>query len=272
MLEIFFLKKFAVYCGYDMTVKKVQTQQKKRKEKMPGSTRLIITPDVKQQIVDIIDERIKNAHITKEDFSELKAIVGQLAQAQKQTEMRLDRLAEKVESLAEAQKQTDVRLNALTDSVKELTEAQRRTEEEVRKLSIGLQDTRVHLGGLSRSFSYAFENEAYRHLPKVLEEKYGYEIKEKMVRIEIGRKEINFFAKAIKDGNAIYIVGESKVRLDEGDWRSDVFEDLDEKINAVRAGYGDVSIQPILVTHFATKRFQNEAAKRGVIVIQSFEW
>jgi len=154
----------------------------------------------------------------------------------------------------------------------ELAEAQKRTEEEVTKLAIGLNDTRVHLGGLSRSFGYAFENEAYRNLPKLLYDRYGYEVKERVVRAEVGGKEINFFGKAIKNGKEIYIVGESKVRLDEGQWRSEVFEYLQEKINAIREVYGDVPILPILVTHFATQGFIKEATQKGIIVIQSYEW
>jgi hypothetical protein len=34
-----------------------------------------VTPSVKKELIRIIDERIKDVHITKEDFSELKAIV-----------------------------------------------------------------------------------------------------------------------------------------------------------------------------------------------------
>jgi hypothetical protein len=182
----------------------------------------------------------------------------ELAEAQKRTEVRMG-------ELVEAQKRTEVRME-------ELAEAQKRTEEEVRKLAIGLHDTRVHLGGLSRSFGYAFENEAYRNLPKLLYDRYGYEVKERVVRAEVGGKEINFFGKAIKNGKEIYIVGESKVRLDEGKWRSEVFDYLQEKINAVQEVYGDVPILPILVTHFATQGFIKEATQKGIIVIQSYEW
>ncbi len=197
---------------------------------MPGKVRVSITPQMKREIVKIIDERIAEAHVTKEDFSELKSIV------------------------------------------KELAEAQKRTEEEVRKLAIGLNDTRKQLGGLSRSFSYAFENEAYRNIPKVLREKWGYEINEKMVRAEIGGKEINFFGKAKKDGKEVYIIGESKIRLDEGEWRSDVFLEIEQKINAVKTELGEIETVKLIVTHFATRGFLEEASNRGVIVIQSFEW
>ena len=318
-----------------MSTKNQQKIAKRKEKQMPGNVRFTITPELKRQIKKIIDERINEVHVTKEDFSELKAIVSdiaislrelaeaqkrtelrveeisktqnelaeaqkrtelrveelsksqnELAEAQKRTEVRMGELAEaqkrtevRMEELAEAQKRTEVRMEELAEAQKrtevrmeELTEAQKRTEEEVRKLAIGLHDTRVHLGGLSRSFGYAFENEAYRNLPKLLYDRYGYEVKERVVRAEVGGKEINFFGKAIKNGKEIYIVGESKVRLDEGQWRSEVFEYLQEKINAIREVYGDVPILPILVTHFATQGFIKEATQKGIIVIQSYEW
>jgi len=221
-------------------------------------------------------EAQKHTELRVEEISKTQ---NELAEAQKRTEVRMGELAEaqkrtevRMEELAEAQKRTELRVEELSKSQNELAEAQKRTEEEVRKLAIGLNDTRVHLGGLSRSFGYAFENEAYRNLPKLLYDRYGYEVKERVVRAEVGGKEINFFGKAIKNGKEIYIVGESKVRLDEGQWRSEVFEYLQEKINAIREVYGDVPILPILVTHFATQGFIKEATQKGIIVIQSYEW
>lgn len=143
-------------------------KQKKEKETMPG-TCIVCTPQVKRQIIKLIDERIKEAHVTKEDFSELKYIVQDIAIAQKELVEAQKRTEARVEQLAEAQKLTEVR-------VEELAEAQKQTEIEVKKLAIGLHEVRVELGGLSRSFSYAFENEAYLNLPKLLKEKYGYDL------------------------------------------------------------------------------------------------
>jgi hypothetical protein len=245
-----------------------------------------ITPSIKKEIVKIIDERIREAHVTKEDFSELKSIVrdigikvGELTEAQKRTEIKVEELAEaqkgtekrldsltiKVEELAEAQKRTEVK-------VEELAEAQKRTEEEVRKLAVGLNRTREDLGGLSRSFSYAFENEAYRMLPVVLKEKYAIKVRDKVIRADIGGKEINFFAHAERDGSEIYIVGEAKTRLDDTKKREDVFNELEEKVEAVKEEYGEVEIVRLLVTHFATKGFLKKAKEKGIIVIQSFQW
>ncbi len=56
-------------------------------------TSINITPAVRKKIVEIIDERIRDVHVTREDFSELKSIVQDLATAQKRTESRLEELA-----------------------------------------------------------------------------------------------------------------------------------------------------------------------------------
>ena len=53
-----------------------------------------ITEALKQEIIRIVDERIREAHVTKEDFSELKNIVKELAEAQKRTEECLRKLIE----------------------------------------------------------------------------------------------------------------------------------------------------------------------------------
>jgi len=220
-----------------------------------------ITPTIKKEIIKIVDERIREVHVTKEDFSELKGIVGELAEAQKRTEQR-------VEELAEAQKRTEDRITRLEVVVEELAEAQKRTEEEIRRLAIGLDNLRGDVGGLSRSFGYAFENEAFRMLPGILKEKYGIEIMEKFIRAEIRDKEINILGFGKKDGADLVIVGEAKTRLE----RMDVFDELEEKINIVREEYKDKEVVKVLVTHFASKKILKVAEETGVIVVQSFEW
>lgn len=199
-----------------------------------------ITPAVKKEIIKIVDGRIREAHVTREDFSELKGIVRELAEAQKRTEQR----------------------------VEELAEAQKRTEEEIRKLVIGLNNLRGEVGGLARSFGYAFENEAYRMLPKALKEKYGIELTERLIRAEIGDTEINIVGLGRRDGTEVVVVGEVKTRLE----RMQVFDELEEKVRIAKEEYSGKEIVKVLVTHFATKRILKVAEDSGVIVVQSFEW
>ena len=252
----------------------------------PAARAFAITPTIRREIVSIIDDRIKEVHVTKEDFSELKAIVKDLAVAQKRTEIKVEELAEaqkrteiKVEELAEAQKRTEIKVEELAEAqkrteikVEELAEAQRQTTLEVKELALGLKDTRRQLGGSSQSVAYGFENEAYRFLPKLLEEKYGLRIEKKMIRTEVNDEEVNLFCRAQRNGNEVLIVGESKLRLEDKQTQEEAFEQLERKIAAVKAEYGDVEIVPLLVTHFSKKSVLQQAEARGIIIVQSFEW
>jgi len=206
--------------------------------------------------------------------------VEALAETQRKTEERLNALSEKVEALAEAQRKTEEKLNALSEKVEALAEAQRRTEEELRKLIEEHRKTRGDLeklrkdfGGFTTSISYAFENEAYRHLPSFLKEKYGIEVIERFIRTRIKGEEINFFAKGKFNGKEVYIIGESKIRFEEKkkDFEK-TLKQLKKKEKALKETFGEVEIVKLIVTHFATKEAIDLAEKEKIIVVQSFEW
>jgi hypothetical protein len=209
--------------------------------------------------------------------------VEELAQAQQRTELRVEELAQaqqrtelRVEELAQAQQRTELRMEELAQAQRELTQAQQRTEEAVRTLAVGLQETRSEVGGLSRSMSYALENEAYRALPAFLQGRYGLALTERLVRTEVGGEEVNFLGRARRNGQQVLIVGETKLRLDErraaGRAAESVLETLARKVAAVQQAHPNETILPLLVTHFARPAFLREAEAKGVIVVQSFEW
>jgi len=195
-------------------------------------TVLKMTPSIRHEIVKLIDDRIREAHITREDFSELKAIVRDIAETQK-----------------------------------ELADAQKRTEISVGTLVKGLDATRTELGGLARSVGYSLENEAYRQLPQFLKEQYQIELTEKMIRFELEGEEINLFAKGRKGGEDILIVGEAELRLSGvGKLRQ-----LEKKISLIKKSY-PVQCLPLIVTHFARPQVLTAAREKGIMVVQSFEW
>ncbi|MDW8135806.1 MAG: hypothetical protein RMI74_03300, partial [Thermodesulfobacterium sp.] len=174
-----------------------------------------LEPDLRRAFIKILKTIEKNLGevVKKEDFLELKRAVEVLTE----------------------------KLNVLTEKVEALAQAQAKTEEEIRKLAEGLRKTREDLdklrkdfGGFSRSMSYAFENEAYRNLPRFLKEKHGIEILERFVRTEIQEEEINFFARGKRNGKEVYIVGEATLRLEENkkDFER-TFKELERKVEAV---------------------------------------
>lgn len=212
-------------------------------------------------IVSSYEELVKTG-----DFNELKGIVRELAQTQNRTEIKVEKLVEAQNRLTEAQNRTEGEIQKLTKGLDEL-------RIEVGGLSKGLKETRGELGGLSRSFGYAFENEAYRMLPGVLSDTYQIHLKEKLIRTEIGGKEINILGKAKRNGQDVLVIGETKVRLDERrrKTKGDVFKELEEKVSAVKEEYEEEVVK-VLITHYATKGFMKKAKDKGVIVVQSFQW
>jgi len=133
---------------------------------------LRITPATRKEIVEIIDNRIREVHVTKEDFSELKAIVrnigvkvGELTEAQKRTETSMEELADaqkrtetSMEELADAQKRTETSMEELADAQKrtetkvgELADAQKRTETKVGELTEAQKGTDRRIDSLTTS-------------------------------------------------------------------------------------------------------------------------
>ncbi|MEN9252622.1 MAG: hypothetical protein Q6L58_09315, partial [Thermostichales cyanobacterium BF3_bins_165] len=92
----------------------------------------VFSPEQAQLLVEVIEE----AYAATRDFNELKAIVAELAAAQKRTE-------EWVEQLAAAQKRTEER-------VEELAAAQKATERALKNLA-------RQVGGLSESLGGSLE-------------------------------------------------------------------------------------------------------------------
>ncbi len=127
---------------------------------MPFSVNLIrlldkVESPLKEVLIEILKEIEEQRNqweesVTRTEFNELKNIVAELAEAQKETEQRIKelteaqrrseeritRLEEAVAELTEAQKKTEQRLN-------ELAEAQKKTEEELRKLIMAHRRTSV---------------------------------------------------------------------------------------------------------------------------------
>jgi hypothetical protein len=86
-----------------------------------------MTAELYREIVAVIDERVREIKVTREDFDRLEAAMARLAEAQARSEERLTRLEEAVEKLAQAQARTD-------QTVAKLAQAQARAEERLTRL------------------------------------------------------------------------------------------------------------------------------------------
>ena len=87
-------------------------------------------------------EFLEFAKTTEENFQKVWKTIGELAEAQKRTEIRLN-------ELAEAQKKTEQRLDSLTEKVEALAEAQKRTEIKINELAEAQKKTEQRLDSLT---------------------------------------------------------------------------------------------------------------------------
>jgi len=194
--------------------------------------------------------------VTKTDFSRLEGVVSvltdktlELAEAQKRTELRLEKLTVHVEELAEAQKRTELR-------VEELAEAQKRTELRLEKLTVRVEElaevqkkTNKDLGGLSNSFGYFLENEAIRFLPGILKKEKGIDIRvmdRRYIVYPDGKDdEINIYGEGLQNGREVYVIGESKSQLGKKDVSK--FQKLVRRVS----DHLKSEVCPVIVTHSA---------------------
>ncbi|RKX74451.1 MAG: chordopoxvirus fusion protein, partial [Spirochaetes bacterium] len=216
---------------------------------------------------------------TEKRLDSLTEKVEELAAAQARTEKHLDSLTEKVEELAAAQARTEKRLDSLTEKVEELAAAQTRTEKSLEELVAAqartekrLDSTNKQLGGLSATVGYTLENEAYKHLPELLQNLWNIKPLEKLYRGYLSTKsgkdiEINILGKALKDSTEILIVGESKTQLS----RKEVDRFIEKVVPQLDTG--KLSPFPVFVTHMETSRGVSEYARqKGAAVFFSFQF
>ncbi|MCS6926025.1 MAG: hypothetical protein NZ578_09005, partial [Candidatus Binatia bacterium] len=91
--------------------------------------------ELQSPVARLIEALREEFGVRRADFDELRAVVRELAEAQKRTEQR-------VEQLAEAQRRTEQR-------VEQLAEAQRRTEQRVEELAEAQRQTELRLAELA---------------------------------------------------------------------------------------------------------------------------
>ncbi len=120
--------------------------------------------------------------VTKAEFRELKAVVQELAEAQRSLAQAQERTEQRVEELAQAQQRTEQRVEELAQAqqrteqrLEELAQAQQRTEQRVEELAQAQQRTEQRmeeLAGAQQKLTEAQRRteEEVRRLAKVLNE------------------------------------------------------------------------------------------------------
>ncbi len=197
-----------------------------------------LTPKVKLEIIKLIDSRIYEKHVTREDFTELKNIVKDIG-----------------------------------TKVGELAHAQKRTEEEIRTLTKTVKNIHKELGGLSHTVGYHLEDRAIKTLPILLKRDFGIEVEERLVRRffiyeEDKEDEVDIYGIGFKDDKEATIIGESKTQLSK--------DDIDDLLKIARrvTDYTErKGIENILIAvSYAIKPEVEEYAKsKGIKLYWSYE-
>ncbi|MCL0079013.1 hypothetical protein M1O54_00415 [Dehalococcoidia bacterium] len=183
-----------------------------------------ITAELYEAMIAVVDERVKEIRVTREDFSELKGIVGDLAHSHNQLREVVTELAqghrelvqshnelrEVVTELAQGHRELVQSHNELRGAVGELAQAQARTEKAVANLA-------HQVGRMSDTLGYGLEDLGEWVLPAYFERAYGITGVERCIRrfIKVDRKEVevNLYAEGKRNGEAVVLLGESKNRI-----------------------------------------------------------
>jgi len=208
----------------------------------------------------------------------LEAAVEKLVEAQLRIEERLERLEGVVEELAEAQKRTEARIEELAEAqkrtearIEELAEAQQKTEKILQGVLLEQKRFRKELGGISNTVGYTLENEAIKHLPGILQRDLGLKINvmdRRFIEYPDGKyDEINIYGEGVLDGEEVYVIGESKVQI--GKRNLNAFERLLKRLS----GYLRGRIIPVLVTHSVHPEVERFVKKKieGLLIYKSFQ-
>ena len=154
-----------------------------------------LTAEMYRSVVAIVDDRVREIRVTRQDFDALKGVVGELAEAQKRTEIR-------VEELAEAQRRTEDKLERL--------------EEVVGVLGREVKGLAGQVGALSENIGFGLEDIAHVVLPGYLERHYGIkmgEFERRFFEVDGKRVEINLYGEGEREGRPVVILGEAKSRI-----------------------------------------------------------
>lgn len=241
------------------------------------------------------------AHIV----GDIRAIVREIAEMQRQTETAMQHTNERIDRLIAAQQHTNrhvaeiasthqqmgetlqhtvAHMEQLTMSFQqmarehvELVEAQQRTEAVLQHLSKEHINTRKQVGGLATTVGYTLENEAYKALPKLLERDYGLIVQGRLTRSHVAddrgqHREIKIFGQGLiqsgsENGQPVTIIGESKAQLS----RNHIDAFIIKRLKRFERVFS--TLFPLLVTHMTSSVEVEEYAKtQGIALYYSYDF
>ncbi len=216
---------------------------------------MTITPELYEFVTKVVEDKVREIKVTREEFDRLTNVVRQLAEAQRRTEERLNQLAQRVDQLAQR--------------VDQLAEAQRRTEEVVARLAKAVDSLRHEVGKLSEVVGFGLEDIARVVLPGWLHRNLGVEVEELERRFLILRGEeveVNLYGEGYRNGSRVVVVGECKSRIHRRDvdkFYSEIYRPLVEESRKEVLG--------VLFGYLIHPSAQERARSLGLYVVASYQ-
>ena len=205
--------------------------------------------------------------------------VEELTQAQKNTEQRVEELTQaqkrteqRIEELTQAQKNTEKRVDTLAQRMEELAISLKETQIELKQLAHEHTITRKLLGDLTNTVGYGLEDTIMKYIHDYALKEYGISINtvdRRYITYPDGRyDEINIYAEGTKNGNTVYIIGESKAQLGKKD--ADSFDKMLARLRNHLKG----EIIPFIVCYSCAPDVENYIATQYpyIRIHKSFEF
>ncbi|MEM0017383.1 MAG: TMF family protein [Candidatus Korarchaeum sp.] len=166
-----------------------------------------ITPELYEFIVKVVEERIREIRVTREEFEKLREVVGENTEAIDQLRKAVAGLEKAVERLVEAQAKSEERLTRL--------------EAAVEKLAIAVGELRVEVGRLSDTVGYGLEDVARMLIPYWLERDWSIRLRGDLRRefLRLDGEEVDLYSEGAREGEEVRVVGEVRSRIYGGDVR-----------------------------------------------------
>lgn len=212
--------------------------------------------------------------VRREDFSELTATVGRLAEAQERTEERMNRLADAQERTEEQMKQLVAAQQRTEEQMKQLTLAQQRTEGEVHELFVAqkeltwtMKDVHKQLGGLALSVGHGLEAYAMERIPKILAEHCGFVVETSVpetIYADDRSYDIDIVCRGTIAGRPAAMLCEVKTNITSQEVRE--FLDVFERVRPVLARDETIApadIRPLFFGYRASPDTRRLIAERG---------
>jgi len=234
-----------------------------------------LTPELYELILKIVDERIKEIKVTREEFDKLTKQVSELAKAiddLKNVIKDLIEVPKKIEErltrLEEAQLKTEERLAKLEDAVIRLAEAQERTEKTLNELAMSLKRLSEEFEGLKETVGFSLEDIARVVLPGWIERHLRIKVPEMERRFfKVNREliEVYLYAETKVKSESIAVIAEVKNRIR----RRDV-ESFDKKFSKIK-DYLKIKCIGILFGFLIYPDAAEEAGKKNIYTVASYQ-